>query len=107
MLQMKLLLQVFLNSVPDTNKVINSEYLSKEQVAYLVGALRSNSSFAKNLANAGSQSQCCRKAGVTTLKIKLLDRLSAKTSNIGEAFTAKTTQDVVVDRRYFPLRFNC
>ena len=44
-----------LNSVPDTNKVINSEYLSKEQVAYLVGALRSNSSFAKNLANAGSQ----------------------------------------------------
>lgn len=91
-----------LNSVPDTNKVINSEYLSKEQVAYLVGALRSNSSFAKNLANAGSQSQCCRKAGVTTLKIKLLDRLSAKTSNIGEAFTAKTTQDVVVDGVTFP-----
>lgn len=90
-----------LNSVPDTNKVINSEYLSKEQVAYLVGALKKNSSFAKNLSAASASKSCC-KAGVTTLKIKLLDRLSAKTSNIGDAFTAKTTQDVVVDGITFP-----
>ncbi len=90
-----------LNSVPDTNKVINSEYLSKEQVAYLVGALKKNSTFAKGISAASASKSCC-KTGVTTLKIKLLDRLSAKTSNIGDAFTAKTTQDAVVDGITFP-----
>ncbi len=91
-----------LNSVPDANKVINAEYLSKEQVAYLVGALKKNSSFAKGMTTASAAKSCCKAGGVTTLKIKLLDRLSAKTSNVGEAFTAKTTQDAVVDGVTFP-----
>lgn len=91
-----------LNSVPDANRVINAEYLTKEQVAYLIGALKKNSSFAKGVTTASAAKSCCRAGGVTTLKIKLLDRLSAKTSNVGEAFTAKTTQDVVVDGVTFP-----
>ena len=40
--------------------------------------------------------------GITTVKVKLLDRLSAKTSNVGEWFTAKTTEEVVVDGVTFP-----
>ena len=91
-----------LNHVPDTNKIINSEYLSKEQVAYIVGALRKNSLYAQNVAASQSASKACAKQGLTTLRIKLLDRLSAKTANVGDAFTAKTCQDVVVAGQSFP-----
>lgn len=89
--------------VPDQNKVINSEYLSKEQVANLVGAMKKNYKFSQQLAAASQiQSQACSKAGLTTLKIKLLDRISAKTANVGDAFTAKTTEAVTVNGIAFP-----
>ncbi len=89
--------------VPNQDKVINSQYLSKEQVANLVGAMKKNYSYSQSLANASQAgAKCVSKAGLTTLKIKLLDRLSAKASNIGDAFTAKTTEDVTVGGVNFP-----
>lgn len=91
-----------LNHVPDANKIINSEYLSKEQVAYIVGALRKNSRYAQSIAAASKNSSACCKQGLTTLKIKLLDRISAKTANVGDAFTAKTCQNTIVAGQNFP-----
>ncbi len=91
-----------LDYVPNSKEVIENEYLSKEQVTYLVGALRDNwdslkdGSAIKNT-SVGTES-CC----ITTVKAKLLDRLSAKHSNIGDWFTAKTTESVVVDGVTFP-----
>ncbi len=91
-----------LDYVPNTSKVINSEYLSKEQVANLVGALKKNNSFAQSLAAQSKAQACASGKNLTTLKIKLLDRLSAKASNVGDAFTAKTCNDVVVNGTTFP-----
>ena len=89
-----------LDAVPNTKQVIEAEYLSKEQVAYLVGALRQNWN---TLQNGGRISASTAGfGGVTTVKVKLLDRLSAKTSNVGEWFTAKTTQAVTIDGVEFP-----
>ncbi len=88
-----------LDAVPNSKQVIEAEYLSKEQVAYLVAALRKNYAALQNGAVANGSSVY---GGVTTVKVKLLDRLSAKTSNIGEWFTAKTTEAVTVDGVNFP-----
>lgn len=88
-----------LDAVPNTKQVIEAEYLTKEQVAYLVAALRENWSA---LQNGQSISGLNGFGGVTTVKVKLLDRLSAKTSNIGDWFTAKTTQSVTVGGVDFP-----
>lgn len=89
-----------LDAVPNTKQVIDSEYLSKEQVAYLVASLRKNlSSLQSGKAISNGIADSC---GITTVKVKLLDRLSAKTSNIGEWFTAKTTEEVVVNGTTFP-----
>ncbi len=90
-----------LDAVPNTKGVLENEYLSKEQVAYLIASLRKNyASLQNGSAAAGDLSGIG--AGVTTVKVKLLDRLSAKTSNIGDWFTAKTTESVVVDGTTFP-----
>lgn len=90
-----------LDAVPNSKQVIENEYLTKEQVAYLVASLR------KNLTALQSGSAIVDSTtgalGVTTVKVKLLDRLSAKTSNVGEWFTAKTTEEVVVDGATFPV----
>jgi len=88
-----------LDAVPNSKQVIEAEYLSKEQVAYLVAALRQN--FAA-LQNGQAITTANSFAGVTTVKVKLLDRLSAKTSNIGDWFTAKTTESVTLDGVTFP-----
>lgn len=88
-----------LDAVPNSKQVIENEYLTKEQVAYLIASLRYNlKNLQKGIAADGVISAC----GVTTVNVKLLDRLSAKTSNIGDWFTAKTTQDVEVDGVNFP-----
>ncbi len=87
-----------LEDVPCTKKVANNEYLSKEQVAYLVGNLRTFMTTSKDkVSTVGANSF----AG-TTLTIKLDERLSARTSNVGEKFSATTTQDVVIGGQTFP-----
>lgn len=87
-----------LSDVPCTKKVANSEYLTKEQVAYLVGNLRTFMTTSKTqVSEVGANSF----AGAT-LTIKLDERLSARTSNVGEKFSATTTQDVVIGGQSFP-----
>ena len=87
-----------LADVPCTKKVASEEYLSKEQVAYLVGSLRTFMTVSKeNVSTVGANTF----AGAT-LTIKLDERLSARTSNVGEKFSATTTQDVVITGQSFP-----
>ena len=85
-----------LDGVPDKDAVINAEYLSKEQVAYLVGTLRTRL-LNKNAASLGTNG----KYVPTALNIKLKERISARHSNVGETFTAKLTQPVVINGESF------
>ena len=87
-----------LNVLPDQDKVVNDEYLSKEQVAFLVSAMKKN--FKIDLSNGAIG--CATQYSRTEVKIKLSERLSARTSNAGDTFTAKTTQDVVINGVNFP-----
>lgn len=89
-----------LEDVPNPDKVNNDEYLSKEQVAYLVGALRQNWAGKNSIARDGSS--CVSNYAPTAINIKLADRLSARQSNVGDKFTAKTTKDVVIDNVCYP-----
>ena len=79
-----------LDNVPDRDKVINAEYLSKEQVAYLVGELRTRLLNKNTLGVNG-------KYVPTALNIKLKERISARHSNVGETFTAKLTKPVTIN----------
>lgn len=84
-----------LNDIPNPAKVAGEEYLSKEQVAFLVGSLRQNFIYNyKNGATIGAYAPTC-------INIKLDERLSAKTSNVGDKFTAKTTKNVVISGQSF------
>lgn len=85
-----------LNDVPDADKVINDEYLSKEQVAYLVGYLRQT-----YLSKGGSAIGANAKYAPTTLNIVLKERISAKHSNVGDTFTAKLTRPVTINGQSF------
>ena len=86
-----------LNDVPSPAKVASEEYLSKEQVAYLVGSLKTFMNTSKDCISAtGTNSYA-----PTSLTIKLDERLSAKTSNVGDKFTAKTTQEVAIAGQTF------
>lgn len=84
-----------LNDVPNPSKVASEEYLSKEQVAYLIGSLRQSFIYDyKNGATVGAYTPTC-------ISIKLNERLSARTSNIGDKFTTKTTKPVVISGQSF------
>ncbi|MCQ2739043.1 MAG: S-layer homology domain-containing protein [bacterium] len=87
-----------LASLPNQDKVVNDEYLSKEQVAFLVSAMRR--SFRIDLENGAIG--CATKCEPVAIKIKLSERLSARTSTAGDTFTAKTTEDVTVAGVAFP-----
>lgn len=91
-----------LEKLPEQSKIVNSEYLSKEQVAYLVGALRNDFAFYQKLGKDKNAPDCIRNYNPVILKIELTDRLSAKHSNIGQKFTAKTTDDVNIGGVAFP-----
>lgn len=82
-----------LKNIPNTKKLLNDEYLSKEQVAYLVGTLRYT--FLMGAANGQNVGTFTYKP--TAISIKLSERISARTSNVGDTFTAKTTKDVTID----------
>jgi hypothetical protein len=91
-----------LEQVPDTNKVINDEYLSKQQVAYLISALRSDLAYYKRLATDANAPAAVKNYCPTVLTMKMNSRVSAKHSNVGEKFTAKTTKEVTVNGETFP-----
>ncbi len=87
-----------LGVLPDQDKVINDEYLSKEQVAFLISAMKKN--FRIDLSNGAVG--CATKYEQSVVKIKMSERLSARTSNANDTFTAKTTQDTSVNGVSFP-----
>lgn len=87
-----------LNVVPNTDKVINDEYLSKEQVAYFISAMKRN--FQIDLSN--GVIGCATKYEPTLVRIKLSERLSARTSNVNDTFTAETTESVTVNGVCYP-----
>lgn len=91
-----------LEQLPDQSKIVGSEYLSKEQVAYLVGALRKDFRFYQRLTKSENAPECIKNYVPASLTIKLEDRISARHSNIGEKFSAKTTKEVVVAGTVFP-----
>ena len=88
-----------LANVPDQDKIVNDEYLSKEQVAYMLGALKTG--FSIDTSN-GSVKNCATKYVPTEVKIKLSERLSARTTNVGDTFSAKTTSDVTFGGVTYP-----
>ncbi len=87
-----------LENLPDAEKAAKSKYLSKEQVAYLVGNLREcylfNSKTAKGAYNVAQK---------TYINVKMAERIDARHANIGDTFTAKTTKAVTIAGKSFPV----
>ena len=93
-----------LEELPDADKIASAEYLSKEQVAYLIGALRTDLAYYQKLALDSNAPAAVKNYAPVAVSIKFDDRLSAKTSNIGDHFTAKTTKDVTIKGINFPVK---
>lgn len=91
-----------LEQTPDPKKVIEDEYLSKQQVAYLISALRNDLAYYKKLATDPNAPSVVKKYAPTVVTMKLNSRVSAKHSNVNELFTAKTTKDVTIAGTCFP-----
>lgn len=87
-----------LNKLADKDKVINDEYLSKEQVAYMLNAMKAG--FKIDTSNGAVN--CATKYEPIQMKIKLSERISARTSNVGDTFTAKTIEDVTIGGVCYP-----
>jgi|GEM_PF-741107 len=87
-----------LDNVPDQARIVNDQYLSKEQVAYLIGELRKDFYFYKKLGTGATN----LRYDFNVLNIKMLDRVNAKTANIGDIFTARTLKGITVEGTNFP-----
>ena len=87
-----------LNAVPDKDRIVNAEYLSTEQVAYMLNAMKASFTIDTSRGAEG----CAVQAGTSTVRIKLSERLSARTSTVGDTFTAKTTCATTVNGVSFP-----
>ena len=86
------------DNLPDPKALFEAPYLSRHQVATLVGDLR-----LKYAANGQLVGDSFGGAGVpVAIKVKMLDRIDAKHSNIGDTFVAKTTEEVTVAGKTFP-----
>ena len=86
------------DNLPDPKALFEAPYLSRQQVAALIGELR-----LKYGANGQLIGDAFAGAGMpVAIKVKMLDRISAKSSNIGDRFQAKTTEEVTVDGKTFP-----
>ncbi len=93
-----------LESTPDADKIPASEYLTKEQVAYLIGALRTDLAYYRKLSLDKNAPASLKTYVPVAVSIKMDDRLSAKVSNIGDHFTAKTTKEVTINGITFPVK---
>ncbi len=92
-----------LELVPDKAKIVNDEYLSKEQVAYLIATLRRDLAYYNKLGLDSNAPGCLKKYSPVYMEVKMNDRVSAKHSNIGDTFTATTTAATVVKNTSFPV----
>lgn len=90
-----------LDAVPDEAALINNQYLTKEQVAYLVGAL---AEYLKKNPNAATSSVNTMNGAYATseMLIKMEDRLSARVSNAGDRFTAELVQPATINGTTYP-----
>lgn len=90
-----------LDAVPDEAALINNQYLSKEQVTYLVGALaeylKKNPSAATSSVNVSGAGY-----GSASMLVKFEDRLSARVSNAGDRFTAKLVESATIGGVTYP-----
>lgn len=86
-----------LEAVPNEGALVNNEYLTKEQVVYLVGAL---SQYIKDHPSAATSRVNASDCG--SFVISMDERLSARTSNAGDTFTATLVKDTTVDGKTFP-----
>ena len=87
-----------LEALPEQDKIVSAEYLTREQVAYMISAMK-----AKFHIDTSKGAEGCATAYMPTqITIKLSERLSARTSNVGDTFTAKTTESAVVEGVTFP-----
>lgn len=89
-----------IDNLPDPRALFESEYLTRYQVASLVSELRLR--YGANGKLIGSAFS----AAPVAIKIKMLDRIDAKHSNIGDRFIAKTTEEVTVGGQTFPAGSN-
>jgi len=87
-----------LANVPNTSKLVNDEYLSREQVAYLVGTFR----YRNLMKVANGEAADFYGYQPVAISMKLSERISARNSNVGDIFTAKTTKDVTIQGVNFP-----
>ena len=86
------------DNMPDPKALFANPYLSRHQVATLVSELR-----LKYGSNGKLIGDAFKGAGVpVAIKVKMLDRVDAKHSNIGDRFVAKTTEEVTVNGITFP-----
>ena len=91
-----------LEEVPNPSKINTDEYLSTEQVAYLVSAIRA-SFLAKTLDKDVNAPAGIKNYQPVAINIKLTERISARHSNVGDRFNAKTTNAVTVLGKDFPV----
>ena len=87
-----------LNGAPDKDEIVNAEYLTIEQVSYMLNAMKANFSIDTSKGVTG----CATQYVPTEVKIKLSERLSARTTTVGDTFTAKTTEAATVNGMNFP-----
>ena len=86
------------DNLPDEKNLFENQYLSRQQVANLVSELR-----LKYGANGQLIGDSFGVAGnPVAIKIKMLDRIDAKHSNVGDTFTALTTDEATVAGKTFP-----
>ena len=91
-----------LEEVPNSSKINTEEYLSTEQVAYLVSAIRA--SFLAKTLDKDVNAPCGIKSyEPVAINVKLTERISARHSNVGDRFNAKTTNAVTVLGKDFPV----
>lgn len=90
-----------LEDIPNPDKVAEDEYLSKEQVAYLICCLKQNWAGKKTIGKDKNAPASIQNYTPTVLEVKLADRLSARSSNVGDKFTAKLDDDVTINGKCF------
>lgn len=84
------------DNLPDPKALFENQYLSRHQVAVLISELRLKY-------NGKLVGDAFGAAGTpVAVKVKMLDRVDAKHSNIGDRFEAKTTEEVTVEGQTFP-----
>lgn len=90
-----------LNEIPNPDRVNENEYLSKEQVAYLIGSLRNDLGYRNGFSADKNAPDVIKNYAPVYLNVKLSNRLSAKHSNIGDKFSATLLKDVKIASKEF------